>query len=204
MVEIYNASPIPQTISPKETLGIAKQIDPTKLTPFHLNHHNPCDVQTNSNPCDNIQTNTNNTSAIKTTNTVTNADKEFIKEKAKIYGPMQELSKYLTIFHKFPDIFSRHKNDLGRSNLLQHKIHLKTPEPVYIKQFKIPEGHQEAVKQQVREWLKLGIIQTSQSLYNSPIFMVKKKDGSFRLVQDFRALNQQTYIDKYSMRDVSD
>jgi hypothetical protein len=34
--------------------------------------------------------------------------------------------------------------------------------------------------------------------------VVKKKDGSFCLVQDFRALNQQTYIDKYSMRDVSD
>jgi hypothetical protein len=46
-------------------------------------------------------------------------------------------------------------------------------------------------------------LQTSRSRYNSPIFVVKKKDGFFRLVQDFRALNQQTYIDKYSMRDVS-
>ncbi len=135
---------------------------------------------------------------------ITEEDKRFIKNKANILGTYEEVNRYLEIFYKFPDIFSRNKNDLGKSDLIQHKIHLKTKEPVYIKQFKIPEGHQEAMKQQVTEWLKLGIIQTSCSRYNSPIFVVKKKDGSFRLVQDFRALNQQTYIDKYSMRDVLD
>jgi hypothetical protein len=31
-----------------------------------------------------------------------------------------------------------------------------------------------------------------------------KKDGNVRLVQDFRALNQQSYTDKYSMKDVSE
>jgi Reverse transcriptase (RNA-dependent DNA polymerase) len=31
-----------------------------------------------------------------------------------------------------------------------------------------------------------------------------KKDGNVRLVQDFRALNNQSYTDKYSMKDVSE
>ncbi len=31
-----------------------------------------------------------------------------------------------------------------------------------------------------------------------------KIDGNIRLVQDFRALNQQSYTDKYSMKDVSE
>ena len=54
------------------------------------------------------------------------------------------------------------------------------------------------------KWLKLGVIQTAGSRYNSPIFAVMKKNGNVRLVQDFRALNQQSYTDKYSMKDVSE
>ncbi len=56
----------------------------------------------------------------------------------------------------------------------------------------------------MKEWLKLDIVQPSMSRYNSPIFVEKKKDGAFRLVQDFRALNAQAYPDRYSMRDVTD
>jgi hypothetical protein len=31
-----------------------------------------------------------------------------------------------------------------------------------------------------------------------------KKDGNVRLMQDFRALNNQSFTDKYSMKDVSE
>jgi hypothetical protein len=54
------------------------------------------------------------------------------------------------------------------------------------------------------EWLKLGVIQPARSRYNSPIFAVMKKDGNVCLVRDFSALNQQSYTDKYSMKDVSE
>ncbi len=54
------------------------------------------------------------------------------------------------------------------------------------------------------EWLKLGVIQPARCRYNSPIFAVMKKDGNVRLVQDFHALNNQSYTDKYSMKDVSE
>jgi len=38
----------------------------------------------------------------------------------------------------------------------------------------------------------------------SHIFAVMKKDGNVRLVQDFRAHNNESYTDKYSMKDVSE
>ncbi len=85
-----------------------------------------------------------------------------------------------------------------------HEIVLKTPEPIYVKQFKIPDAHRQEVKRHVLEWLKLGVIQPARSRYNSPIFAVMKKDVGVRLVQDFRALNNQSYTDKYSMKDVSE
>ena len=75
---------------------------------------------------------------------------------------------------------------------------------VYVKQFKIPDAHRQEVEKHVLEWLKLGVIQPARSRYNSPIFAVMKKDGNVRLVQDFRALNNQSYTDKYSMKDVSE
>ena len=89
----------------------------------------------------------------------TEEDKRFIRENAKIECPPGEVAKYLRIFEKYPGIYSRHQNDLGRCDLLQHEIHLKDKAPVYIKQFKIPEGHATAVEDQVTEWLKLGIFE---------------------------------------------
>lgn len=51
----------------------------------------------------------------------------------------------------------------------------------------------------VRKMLDEGIIQASCSPYASPIVLVKKKDGSWRLCVDFRGLNKQTIKDKYSI-----
>jgi hypothetical protein len=43
-----------------------------------------------------------------------------------------------------------------------------------------------------------------QSTSSLPMFIVAKKDGGVQIVQDFRAINQQTMVDKYSMRDVQE
>jgi hypothetical protein len=82
---------------------------------------------------------------------ITNKGADFIIKHAKIEGGKEEIQKYLKLFLKYPQVFSQHKNDLGKCDLIQHQIHLKTKEPVYIKQFKIPEGHQQAVTNQVKE-----------------------------------------------------
>ena len=181
LVELFNSSLVPRVITRNKQIGNAENLDPSRILSIN-------EV----------------TTAISADTHPTKEILHFITKNAKVEGSKEEKEKYLKLFYKYPQVFSQHKNDLGRCDLVQHQIHLKTKEPVYIKQFKIPEGHQKAVTDQVKEWLKLGIVQSSHSRYNSPIFVVKKKDGSFRLVQDFRALNQQTYIDKYSMRDVTD
>ncbi len=64
--------------------------------------------------------------------------------------------------------------------------------------------HRKEVEKHVLEWLKLGVIQPARSRYNSLIFAVLKKDGNVRLVQDFRALNNESFTDKYSMKDISE
>jgi hypothetical protein len=58
---------------------------------------------------------------------------------------------------------------------------------VYQKQFKIPEAPQNFIEAMLDEWLKLGVVKQSNSLYNSPLFFVPKKQAQgLRIVQDFR------------------
>ena len=129
---------------------------------------------------------------------------EFIEQNAKINVPNNYLDRYMQLLKKHHEVFSKDKTDLGRSDLIQHEIHLKSEDPIYVKQFKMPDVHRDYLEEQVKEWLKLGIVQPTRSRYNSPMFLVNKKDGGFRVVQDFRALNSNSHIDKYTMKDVSE
>ena len=78
---------------------------------------------------------------------------------------------------------------------------MKYNEPVYRKQFKIQEAHRPFLEESLAEWLKLGVVQKSDSLYNSPVFCVPKKGGNgLGIVQDFQELNQKSCMDKYMMK----
>ena len=49
----------------------------------------------------------------------------------------------------------------------------------------------------VQELLNVGIIRPSMSPYSSPVVMVLKKEGSWRMCPDFHALNKLTIKDKF-------
>ena len=75
---------------------------------------------------------------------------------------------------------------------------------VYIPQFRIADAYRDGLHAQIKNWLKMGIIQPSHSLYNSPIFVVPKKNGSPCYVLDYRALNANSVDDKYTMRTIEE
>jgi len=110
----------------------------------------------------------------------------------------------LDILCKHQDALIIDKYDLGLASDFKHKTHLKMQDPVYRKQFKIPEAHHQFIEQILDEWLKLGV-KRSNSLYNSLIFCVPKKQGQgLRIMQDFKELNQKSHIDKYSMKEITE
>jgi hypothetical protein len=118
--------------------------------------------------------------------------------------PEEFQERYLDIFCKQQDTLSINRYDLGLPKDFKHKIHLKMQDQVYRKQFKIPEAHHQFIQQTLEEWLKMGVVKRSNSLYNSPILCVIKKQGQgLRIVQDFRELYQNSHIDKYSMKEIT-
>ncbi len=98
-----------------------------------------------------------------------------IAAKANLNVPNEFKDKYVDILYKHQKAISANKYDLGLASHYKHKIHLKDNSPVYRKQFKIPEAHQQFIEQSLEEWLKLGVVKRANSLYNSPIFCVPKK-----------------------------
>ncbi len=60
------------------------------------------------------------------------------------------------------------------------------------------------MQQKVDELLSAGVIQESYSPWNSPMFLVGKKDGSYRPVIDFRKVNALTVSDHYLLPILSD
>ncbi len=122
----------------------------------------------------------------------------------KLTVPPSELPAYLDLILKNHDVFSKNKNDLGCATNATHKIHLKNEAPFYVKQFPVPEAYRKQLNLQVQEWLKIGVIKPTNFPYNSPIFVVPKKDGSPRYVLDFRKLNANLHTDKYSMKSVEE
>jgi hypothetical protein len=129
--------------------------------------------------------------------------KQFL-EKLHLNVPVGQHMAYEELLCKNHDVFSTSPEDLGKASHFQHTIELNNYDPVYRKQFRIPEQHSEALKAQVKEWLKIGIVEPCHSRYNSAIFAVPKKGGKIRFVLDYRGLNDASLDDRYSMKDINE
>lgn len=116
--------------------------------------------------------------------------------------------KLATLLNEFKDVFASDKEKLPANNLYKQHIRLSDNIPVYKRNYRTPHAHKEIVDEKVKEMLRDGIIEPSQSPYNSPILLVPKKslDGkpNWRLVIDYRELNKKVIADKYPLPRIED
>ena len=89
---------------------------------------------------------------------------------------------------------------LGVTDRVTHHIDLKPgTSPVYVPSYRLPHSQRKVAHDLVDDMLAEGIIQESHSPWNSPLFLVPKKDGSYRAVVDFRRVNDVTVPDHYPL-----
>lgn len=102
-------------------------------------------------------------------------------------------------FHEFLDVFDKRRSERlpgHRPYDLAIEIEGEVPPPVG-KLYQMSAGELRALKEFIDDNLAKGYIRPSKAPCGAPVFFVKKKDGSLRLVVDFRSLNAITRPDAY-------
>jgi len=123
-------------------------------------------------------------------------------EKLHLFAPQEHKTRYRMLFQKFCDIFSHDEFDLGWTDTVKHSIPLKYNNPIFTKQFHIAFFSSNVINDFVDDMLNKGLTESNHSKYNSPIFCIQKKNGSWRPVIDLRKINASTIADNYSIKDV--
>lgn len=101
---------------------------------------------------------------------------------------------------QFADCFSKSDDDIGKTNILEHRIILSDDAPISKPPYRMAIRARELLKTELDKLLASGAIRESTSPYASPIFFVDKDHGaSKRLVADYRNLNAKTVPDKTPM-----
>lgn len=121
----------------------------------------------------------------------------------------EEKANLVALCSKYADVFYIEGEPLTFTNKIKHHIRTTDEIPIHTKSYRYPFIHREEVRSQINKMLDQGIIRPSESAWSSPIWVVPKKvDASgkqkWRLVVDFRKLNEKTIDDKYPIPNITD
>ncbi|KAL4082949.1 hypothetical protein QTP88_029447 [Uroleucon formosanum] len=110
---------------------------------------------------------------------------------------------------EYSDIFFLEGDTLSCTETIQHEIKTSgTSQPIFQRPYRLPYSQKKEIDKQIEQLEQDGIISPSDSPWNAPLLVVPKKtDASgiqkYRVVIDFRKLNEITVGDAFPMPDIS-
>lgn len=116
----------------------------------------------------------------------------------------RERENFTELLKAYSDCFASSYKDLGVTNLGEMHIKLTSDKPVNKKPYRLAHSEREVVAKKIDEMLEANIIQESDSDYASPIILVRKKTGDYRLCVDYRALNAITIKERFPLPHIDD
>jgi hypothetical protein len=128
---------------------------------------------------------------------------EAYNKNAKVHSFRDAVPDYL---HDFEDVFAEESFDaLPERKKWDHAIELvPNAQSRNCKIYPLSPVEQKGLDEFIEENLASGRIRSSKSPMAAPCFFIKKKDGSLRLIQDYRALNDITVKNRYPLPLISE
>ncbi|GFX77733.1 retrovirus-related Pol polyprotein from transposon 17.6 [Trichonephila clavipes] len=87
---------------------------------------------------------------------------------------------------------------------IEHRINTRNHLPVAVPPYRMNPSKKEILKQEIDRLLSEGIIEECESPYASPVVLIPKPNGTFRLCIDYRKLNEITVADTYPLPRMDD
>ncbi|KAG1440781.1 hypothetical protein G6F56_011776 [Rhizopus delemar] len=127
-------------------------------------------------------------------------------EKIEVGEIDDELKSHLKkLLNKYYGIFDWNNDTIGYTNLLEHKIIVKEDTlPISHRPYRLSLLEAEHLQNELDKYCKLGVISPPNSLWAAPVILVKKKNGDYRMVIDYRKLNAVTKKDAYPLPRIDD
>ena len=117
----------------------------------------------------------------------------------------ETMGKFEKLIEEFRDIFSKPNETTGKTSIIKHNIKLKSPNAVVsVVPYRVPLKYQSLLDEELLKMKNAGLIRDSNSPFNSPVIVIKKKDGSIRPVIDYRQLNKNTIIDSFALPNINE
>ena len=107
------------------------------------------------------------------------------------------------LFAEFPTITVPNFRIVSPKHAVRHTIETRG-QPIRAKARPLPPQKLAAAKANFAEMSAAGIVRRSKGPWSSPLHVVTKKDGSFRMCGDYRRVNTVTTPDRYSIPLIAD
>ena len=108
------------------------------------------------------------------------------------------------LFLDHADTFATGPTDIGYCDLLQHDIDTGDTYPIKQSPRRPPLSARQAEDDILDEMLESRVIEPSDSPWASPVYLVKKKDGTYRFCVDYRRVNSVSKRDPFPIPDIHD
>ena len=133
---------------------------------------------------------------------VEESEPDFIQDmlnKMNVELSKEQEERVKQLLHENREVFSTSEFDLGRTNLVQHRIDTGVNRPFKQQLRRHPMAYLPVIDEHVDKMLANNICEPSSSPWASNVVLVKKSDGTLRFYIDYRQLNNLTVKDSYPL-----
>lgn len=114
--------------------------------------------------------------------------------------PLDQQQSIKNILEKYHSLFARTLSEISQTNLMVHTIKLLPgSRPVHSRFIRRSPYEEQMIDTLAEDLWKADVLEPSKSSFSSPIVLIKKPDGQWRVVNDFRKLNLITEKDVYQL-----